>query len=201
MGGVENPQQFPDWQPDPETDKFINKSSHSWEVRYFHNDPTFPKIPAGVKFSPGVQNIGPDANMYRGHTGKILDGDQTGVTVSTFTAHSCPLGLFFDKKKILSNDFKGDGFVIRYTLGATSSLMLPFGKEGADLLHLHLMYDSLTDNYFVRTTRIADDFDQPTDAILVGNDVYVIGYGESNGNIWKITLPSNNNKQRMSKNK
>lgn len=201
MGGLENPQQFPDWQPDPETDKFINKSSHSWEVKYFHNDPTFPKIPAGVKFSPGVQNVGADANMYRGHTGKILDGDQTGVTVSTFTAHSCPLGLFFDKKKILSNDLKGDGFVIRYTLGATSSLMLPFETGGSDLLHLHLMYDSATDNYFVRTTRIADNFDQPTDAILAGNNVYVIGYGETNGNIWKITLPANNNKQSISKNK
>jgi glucose/arabinose dehydrogenase len=201
MGGLENPQQFPDWKPDPETDKFINKSSHSWEVKYFHNDPTFPRIPAGVKFSPGVQNIGPDANMYRGHTGKILDGDQTGVTISTFTAHSCPLGLFFDKKKILSNDLKGDGFVIRYSLGATSSLMHSFEAGGSDLLHLHLMYDSLTDNYFVRTTKIVDDFDQPTDAILVGNEVYVIGYGESNGNIWKITLPANNTKQSVSKNK
>lgn len=190
MGGLENPQQFPDWQPDPETDKFINKSSHSWEVRYFHNDPTFPKIPAGLKFSPGVQNVGPDANIYRGHTGKILDGDQTGVTVGTFTAHSCPLGLFFDKKKILSNDLKGDGFVIRYTLGSTSSLMHPFETGGSDLLHLHLTYDSATDNYFVKTTRIVDGFDQPTDAILAGNEVYVIGYGERGGNIWKVTLPA-----------
>jgi len=199
MGGIENPQQFPDWQPDPATDPFINKSSHSWEVKYFHNDPTFPKIPAGLKFTPGVQNLGPDANFYRGHTGKVLDGDQTGVTISTFTAHSSPLGLFFDIKKALPNDLKGDGFVIRYSLGATSSLMLPFEPTGADMLHLHLMYDSATDNYFTRTTRIVDGFDQPTDAILIGNDVYVMEYGDNGGNIWKLTFASQKKKENIAK--
>ena len=196
MGGIENPQQFPDWKPDPATDPFINKFSHSWEVKYFHNDPTFPKIPAGLKFSPGVQNVGPDANDYRGHTGKVLDGDQTGVTVSTFTAHSSPLGLFFDKKKVFANDLKGDGFVIRYSKGATAPMMLPFTKEGEDLLHLHLTYDSATDNYFVKTTRIVEGFNQPTDAVLVGNDVYVIEYGGNGGNIWKLTFPTDSSTKK-----
>ncbi len=200
MGGIENPQQFPDWKPDPATDLFINRSSHSWEVGYFHNDPTFPKIPPGLKFTTGVQNLGPDANFYRGHTGQVLDGDQTGVTISTFTAHSSPLGLFFDKKKVLPNDLKGDAFVIRYSLGANSPLMLPLEAEGADLLHLHLMYDSLADNYFVRTTRIVDGFDQPTDAILIGNDVYVMEYGDNGGNIWKLVFASQNKKERQLKN-
>ncbi len=190
MGGIENPQQYPDWKPDPETDPFIPRSSHSWEVKYFHTDTSFPKIPAGVKFSPGVQNLGPDANEYRGHSGKILDGDQTGVTVSTFTAHCSPLGLFFDTKKILSKDFKGDGFVIRYSLGARSSMMRPFTNQGSDLLHLHLTYDIATDNYFVKTTRIAEGFTEPTDAVMIGNNVYVIEYGGKGGNIWKITLPA-----------
>jgi hypothetical protein len=189
MGGIENPQQYPDWQPDPETDPFVPKSSHSWRVRYFKNDPSFPKPPAGVKFSPGVQNIGPDANEYRGHTGKILDGDLTGQTVSTFTAHCSPLGLFFDTKKALGGGLTGDGFVIRYSLGARSSMMRPFTSQGGDLLHLHLAYDSITDNYFVRTTRIVEGFNEPTDAVLVGNDVYVIEYGGKGGNIWKISLP------------
>lgn len=189
MGGIENPQQYPDWQPDPDTDPFIPKSSHAWRVKYFHNDPGFPKIPAGIKFSPGVQNIGPDANEYRGHSGKILDGDQTGVTVSTFTAHCSPLALSFDTKKILSKDFKGDGFVIRYSSGARSSMMSPFTKEGTDLLHIHLTYDSTTDNYFVKTVRIVGDFNEPTDAVLVDNNMYVIEYGGKGGNIWKVSLP------------
>jgi glucose/arabinose dehydrogenase len=190
MGGLENPQQYHDWKPDADTDPFINKSSHSWRTNYYYTDTTFPQRPAGVNFSPGVQNIGPDANEYRGHSGKIQDGDQTGVAVSTFTAHSCPLGLVFDTKGILSKDFKGDGFVLRYTLGEKSSLMRPLTNLGADLLHLHMMYDKLRDNYVVQTTRIVDGFRDPVDAILVGNNLFVIEYGGKEGHIWKIILPA-----------
>jgi glucose/arabinose dehydrogenase len=193
MGGIENPQQYPGWKPDPETDHFINKTCHSWRVRYFHDDPTFPKIPANVRFSPGVQNLGPDANEYRGHSGQVLDGDQTGVPVSTFTPHCSPLGIFFDTKKALIADFSGDGFVIRYSLGARSRLMIPFTPEGADLLHLDLTYDKTIDNYYVSTRRIVEGFTEPTDAVLVGNEVYVIEYGGKQGEIWKITLPAKAN--------
>lgn len=189
MGGIENPQQYPTWHPDPDTDPFINRFSHSWQVKYFANDTSFPKIPEGVKFTPGVQNLGPDANEYRGHSGNILDGDLTGVSVSTFTPHCSPLGLFFDTKKALGNGLNGDGFVIRYTSGKRGSMMGAFTQDGADLLHLHMSYDSATDNYFVRTTKMVEGFDQPVDAILVDNDVYVIEYGGQKGYIWKITLP------------
>ena len=189
MGGIENPQQYANWRPDPETDPFIPESAHAWHMKYFHTDSNFPKMPAGIKFSPGVQNVGPDANEYRGHSGKILDGDQTGVAVSTFTAHCSPLGLCFDAKKILSKDFNGDGFVIRYSSGTKSSMMRPFTSEGTDLLHLHLTYDSTMDNYFVKTIRIVDGFNEPTDAVLVNNKMYVIEYGGKGGNLWRITLP------------
>jgi glucose/arabinose dehydrogenase/mono/diheme cytochrome c family protein len=191
MGGIENPQQYSDWKADPDFDPFIPRTSHSLEVKYFHTDPSFPKIPGGAKFTPGVQNLGPDANEYRGHSGKILDGDQTGVAVSTFTAHCSPLGLFFDTKKALGKDFNGDGFVMRYSLGATSSMMRPFTNQGEDLLHLKLTYDKASDNYYVHTTRIVEGFKEPTDAVLAGNDVYVITYGGKGGDIWKITLPPN----------
>ncbi|MEJ7779210.1 MAG: PQQ-dependent sugar dehydrogenase [Daejeonella sp.] len=189
IGGIENPQQYPDWIPNPDTDPFIPRSAHAWAVRYFRNDPNFPKIPEGVKFSPGVQNIGPDANEYRGHSGKIMDGDQTGVTVSTFTPHSSPLALIFDKKNALSKDFKGDGFTIRYSLGSRSSMMKPFTDKGADMLHLELSYDKMTDNYFVKTTTIVEGFNSATDAVLIGNTAYVIEYGATGGNIWKIVFP------------
>lgn len=199
MGGLENPQQYKDWQPNADTDPFINKSSHSWEIRYYYNDPEFPQRPPGIKFSPGVQNLGPDANEYRGHSGKIQDGDQTGVAVSTFTAHCCPLGLMFDTKKILSKDFKGDGFVIRYTSGERSSLMKPFTNQGADLLHLHLLYDNVTDNYVVKTTRLVEGFNEPVDAVLIENIVYIIEYGGREGNIWKITLPTDSKRKTKTK--
>ncbi len=190
MGGVENPQQYPDWQPNPDTDPFIPKSAHAWAMRYFQNDPDFPKIPDGVQFSPGVQNLGPDANEYRGHSGKILDGDQTGVAVSTFTPHCSPLGLFFDNNKILSNGLKGGGFVIRYSLGRRSGMMRAFTNEGADLLHLDLAYNKEADNYFVKTRRIVDGFNGPVDALMIDNFVYIVEYGGKSGNIWKLTLPA-----------
>jgi glucose/arabinose dehydrogenase len=191
MGGLENPQQYKDWKPDADKDLFINKSSHSWKVGYYHTDPTFPPRPA-VRFSPGVQNVGPDANEYRGHSGKIQDGDHTGVAVSTFTPHCCPLGLCFDTKKILSSDLKGAGFVIRFSGGSSSGMMTPFTKEGSDLLHLQLSYDSLSNNYFVRTKRIVEGFSDPVDAVMIDGEMYVIEYGGEGGNIWQISFPKDN---------
>lgn len=196
MSGIENPQQYPDWQPNPDTDPFIPRSAHAWAVKYFRNDPDFPKIPEGVKFSPGIQNLGPDANEYRGHSGKILDGDNTGVTTSTFTPHSSPLGLVFDNQRVLGSDFKGDGFVLRNSLGSRSSMMKPFTDQGRDLLHLKLTYDKGGDNYFVKTTRIIESFNNPTDAVLIKNVMYVIEYDAVEASIWKITLPSGNKKSR-----
>jgi glucose/arabinose dehydrogenase len=194
MGGIENPQQYPDFMPDPKKDPFLPATSHGMLMKYFRNDPDFPKVPEGVKFSPGVQNLGPDANEYRGHSGKILDGDNTGVTISTFTAHSSPLGLVFDTKRVLSDEFKADGFVLRNTLGAKSNLMKPFTDQGRDLLHLDMSYEKGSDNYFVRTTRLVDSFNNPTDAVLLGNSLYIIEYDAKVGSIWKVTLPAGSKK-------
>ena len=196
MGGIENPQQYPDFMPDPKKDPFLNAASHGMLMKYFRNDPDFPKVPEGLKFNPGVQNLGPDANEYRGHSGKILDGDNTGVSISTFTAHSSPLGLVFDTKRKLSNEFKGDGFVLRNTIGTKSSLMKPFTDQGRDLLHLDMSYDKLSDNYFVKTTRIVDSFNNPTDAVLLGNSLYIIEYDAKVGSIWKVTLPRGSKKEK-----
>ena len=196
MGGIENPQQYPGWKPNPDIDSFINRFSHSWQVKYYYDDSTFPKKPAGIRFSPGVQNLGPDANEYRGHSGKVLDGDSTGIAVSTFTAHSSPLGIFFDTKRTLDDSLNSDGFVIRYTLGQRAAMMGKFTKQGSDLLHMHFSYDAAMDNYFIKTTRIVEGFVEPTDAILIGNDVYVIEYGGRAGHIWKISLPGRNTSKK-----
>ncbi|WP_128543937.1 PQQ-dependent sugar dehydrogenase [Larkinella soli] len=195
MGGIDNPQQFADWQPDPVKDPFIPRSSHAFLMKYMHNDPGFPKRPEGVTFSPAVQNLGPDANEYRDRqTGKIMDGDTTGVTTSTFTAHCSPLALFFDTRKILADDLKGDGFVMRYSGGARSGMMRPFTTQGRDLLHLDLTYDKGKDNYTVKTKRIVEGFTGPTDAVLVGSDVYIIEYGgREGGHLWRISLPTESN--------
>ena len=71
--------------------------------------------------------------------------------------------------------------------------MRPFTMQGSDLLHLKLIYDEATDNYFVKTTRIVDNFLEPVDAIMIGNEAFIIEYGGKQGNIWKIALPSAKN--------
>jgi len=193
MAGIENPQQYSPWEPDPAKDPFIGPGAHAWIVKYFRNDPDFPKVPAGVKFSPGVQNLGPDANEYRDiASGKIVDGDITGKTVSTFNAHSVPLGLVFDVKNALSPEFKGDGFVFRYGGGSDRPGSNLLRKSGRDLMHLDMSYNSAADNYYMKTTTIVNNFNAPVDAVLVGNFIYVMEHGTANsegGRIWKITLP------------
>ena len=193
MAGIENPQQFSPWTPDPAKDSFISPGAHAWVVKYFRNDPDFPKIPEGVKFSPGVQNLGPDANEYRDiASGKIVDGDLTGKTVSTFNAHSVPLGLVFDTKKALSSEFRGDGFVFRYGGGSDRPGTNLLRKSGKDLMHLDMSYNAAADNFYMKTTIIVNNFNAPVDAVMVGNKIYVMEHGTANsdgGRIWKITLP------------
>jgi len=193
MAGVENPQQFSPWEPDPAKDPFIGPGSHAWIVKYFRDDPDFPKIPEGVKFSPGVQNLGPDANEYRDiASGKIVDGDITGRTVSTFNAHSVPLGLVFDVKNALSPEFKGDGFVFRYGGGSDRPGTNLLRKSGKDLMHLDMSYNAAADNFYMKTTTLVNNFNAPVDAVMLDNKIYVMEHGTANsdgGRIWKITLP------------
>ncbi len=191
MGGLENPQQYRGWNPDPETDPFINPYCHAWTQRYFHDDPDFPQKPQGLKIDAAVQNLGPDANIYRDwQTGRIMDADTTGITVGTFTPHRSPLGLFFDQDSLLAGDLKGDGFVLSWTRGKDFPLMQPFSSFGEDLMHLELTYGPQLDNYLLRCVRIVEGFQGPTDAVMIGNEVYVIEYAGSTADIWKVILPT-----------
>ncbi|WP_114748862.1 c-type cytochrome [Pleomorphovibrio marinus] len=190
MGGMETPQQFPDWEADPEKDPFLNPAAAAYPDD-FYNDPGFAKRPEGVEFTQGMRNFGPDANKYRDEeTGKIMDGSDTGVAITTFTPHSSPLGLVFDRGNNLPGQFKGNALTLRYTNGERSSLMKPFTSNGEDLLHLELSYNEALDNFDLKTTRIVARFSQPVDAVLVGNDLYVIEYGgrQKGGNLWKVTF-------------
>lgn len=191
MGGLETPQQFPDWQPDPDNDPFLNTAAAAWPDD-FYNDPDFPKRPEGVVFTPGMDNFGPDAATYRDRkTGEIRNVSENGIPLSTFTAHSSPLGLNFDHRDKLGGSYTGGAFILRYTKGTKSALMQPFTDNGEDLLHLQLTYNADKDNFDVHTYRIAEGFTQPVDAVLAGKDLYVIEYGgrQKGGNIWKVTFP------------
>lgn len=197
MGWVDNPQQFPDWEPDPEQDPLLPRFSHALNVGYFYNDPDFPQRPDELVITPPVMNIGPHANYYRDpQTGDVRKGDLEGVAVGTFSAHRSPLGLVFDRDRRLAGEFGGAGFVIGYShmrAGMQRDFSgAAFGEqEGSDLMLLRLFYMEPHDNFVVQVTRIAEGFQGPTDALLVGNELFVINYaGSGGGVIWKLTLPA-----------
>lgn len=190
MGGMETPQQFPDWLPNPETDPFVNPGAAAWPDD-FYNDPDFPKRPAGRRFTPGFLNFGPDADKFRDReTGLIRDASDLGMGMTTFTPHSSPLGLVFDTEKQLPGRFKGKALVLRYTNGQRSVLMQPFTPHGEDLLLLDLEPDGAGTNFTLKTYRVAEGFTQPVDAVLLGKSLYVIEYGgrEKGGTLWNVSF-------------
>ncbi|MGM0507395.1 MAG: PQQ-dependent sugar dehydrogenase [Bacteroidota bacterium] len=197
MGGVRNPQQDPDWQPDPDEDLLLPRFSHAFNVGYFYNDPEFPQMPEHLIVTPSVQNLGPHADYYRDpETGEPRKASLEGRTIGTFSPHRSPLGVTFDHEEALAAPFTGDGFVIGYS-GMTGGMSRDFGgadfgeQEGRDLMHMKLIHMPAHDNYAVEVTRIADQFASPTDAVLIGNEMYVINYARSDGgSIWKVTLPA-----------
>ncbi|WP_375582737.1 c-type cytochrome [Cyclobacterium xiamenense] len=190
MGGMETPQQFPDWVPDPDTDPFLNPGAAAWP-NDFHNDPDFPRVPEGIRFTPGFLNFGPDADKFRDKkTGLVRDASDLGIGMTTFTPHSSPLGLVFDTEERLPGRFKGKALVLRYTNGQRSALMQPFTPHGEDLLLLDLELDGSGSNFLLNTYRVAEGFTQPVDAVLLGKSLYVIEYGgrEKGGNLWNISF-------------
>ncbi|MDN3690436.1 c-type cytochrome [Cyclobacterium jeungdonense] len=190
MGGLLTPQQFEDWRPDPTTDPFLNQGAAAWPDD-FYNDPDFPEVPEGVTFSPGIVNYGPDADNFRDpDSGLIRDASELGIGMTTFTPHSSPLGLVFDRRDQLPGRFKGKALALRYTSGQRSVLMQPFTQDGEDLLLLDLRFDAGKNNFNLHTYRVAAGFSQPVDAVLVGESLFVIEYGgrEKGGNIWKVTF-------------
>jgi glucose/arabinose dehydrogenase len=183
MGGIDNPQRFPDY--DPAVDNYILFTrSGARNDGLFHNDPTYPPPP--MAFSDPVINIGPDADRLRDpESGEAFDASDAGMTVKTFTPHSSPLGVTFDVDNAFGGPYTGDGFVLR-TGGDCCNLINSFNDPDEDLLHLEL--ERVGDNYQARVTRIVEGFRGPTDAEIVDNKMYVI---ERSGprSLWEITFP------------
>jgi hypothetical protein len=57
--------------------------------------------------------------------------------------------------------------------------------KGQDLLYLQLTKRG--DNYEAVTTQIAREFENPIDAVLVENRLYVLDFG-ADGTLWEITF-------------
>ncbi|HRH04133.1 MAG TPA: T9SS type A sorting domain-containing protein [Bacteroidia bacterium] len=196
MGDTYNPQQYANYIP--ANDFMISHYSPSWSIHAWTNDPGFPAAPA-VSFEAAIQNFGPDCDKFRDTlNGGIKDASDLGISMGTFTAHRSPLGLVFDTDSLIDASYTGDGFMLSWTPGLDScgcianpdSTTGPFVDPSEDLVHLHLMYDSLLDNYTLNAERIVGSFHNPVDAVIDSNFIYVIenGYGATSG-FFKITLP------------
>ena len=186
MGGIDNPQRFPDYNPND--DPYLQNNSWAKQNDLFYNDPTYPP-PPDVHFADAIINLGPDANSYRTPEGQIVNGSDDGAPVFTLTAHSSPLGLVFDTDMAMAPPFKGSGFVLRIG-GSIASLINPFADPDQDLLQLQLEKTADGENYQARVHRLVDGFDSPIDAEIVDNRIFVIEWGDTRG-LWEIALPMN----------
>ena len=184
MGTEDNPQQFADY--DAAADALVPHDTFVGRSGQYHNDPDFPPPPAGIIFTDPVVNLGPDADFFRDpEDGQIKDASALGQTVSSFTAHRSPLGLVFDRERVLAPPFKGDGFT--FSIGSVIAAALAFPDPDDDLLHLKL--ERVGAHYEMHVHRIASGFSNgPIDAEIVGNRIYVIEY-LGNRTLWEVTLP------------
>jgi len=186
MGGTDNPQQFPDY--NPTNDLLLDSRYTAVQQGDYHNDPTFPLAPAGL-VEP-VINLGPDATSYRDPTnGLVHVASLSGQTLSTFTAHRSPLGLVFDAAAAIAPPFQRHGFMLSWNEGdpTGNSVAGPFLDPSQDMVDLDLTRLGNT-NYQARVTRIIGGFSNPIDAAIISNKVYVIEFGGDQG-VWEVTFP------------
>ena len=196
IGGNETPMQFEGY--DPDNDPFIPENSTAANLGTFYNDPDYPAPPEGVEFTPGVTNVGPDADTFRDPAdGLIKDASDLGLTVSTFSSHLSPLGLVFDTEEQLGGEFTGDGFMLGFSGGAEGDafLLSRMDYHGEDLIHLE--FTPTEDNFEVSVTSLVRGFLNPIDAEIVGNTIYIIEHGNSSWlnadkttQMYAVTFPS-----------
>jgi cupin superfamily protein DUF985 len=115
-------------------------------------------------------------------------GDPLGLRVVEPDGGARRLVLVFDRDQALAPEFRGDGFMLSWTEGAPmgDSIAGPFADAGQDLLHLELV--KANGVYRLHATRIVGGFENPIDAEIVGNRIYVLEYGGTQ-DIWEVTLP------------
>ena len=195
MGNTNNPQQYPNY--NPATDLLINDSCVSAEYKYYYNDPAFPKKPAGIKFTLPVRNFGPDADKFRDSaTGKVMDASDLDSAIYSVTAHRSPLGLVFDTTNSIGADLTGNAFLLSYTQGGdsagytTAGDVGPFDDPSQDMVTIDFTYNAATDNYDAHFMKVVTGFNNPVDAEIVGNIIYVIENAYSGSpNIYRLTMP------------
>lgn len=189
IGGNDTPMQFEGY--DPDADPLLPAACNPNNADtgcYFSNDPTYPEPPPGVTFTEPIPNAGPYADSYLDPvTGATRDASDDGVTIPSFSGGRSPLGLVFDADSLLAGRLEGGAFMLSFA-GASGG----FPTDGQDLIFLDL--DKSEDAYTMSAELVADGFVHPIDAVMVGNVVYVVEYGDwfspgGSRGVWAVTLP------------
>ena len=194
IGGDVTPQQFPGY--DPHSDPLL--SPNAWGggngmlYQTYSNDSTYPAPPDSITFTAPIHNLGPDADKFRDTTtGEIKDASDLGESLTTFSPHSSPDGIVFDRDSVLAGDLKGGAFVTRIN---SSSLLKDLGDTGNDLLLVSLT--KADSNYTAHVTQLVKNFLSPLGIELVGNKLYVmetgLNYNNNSPKLYEVTLPEDN---------
>lgn len=179
FGNLDNAVRAADY--DPAKDHRLQPEFFAVKNGLYKNDPAFPVPPAGVTFTDPIENLGPDADVFRDADGGAYDASALGQPAYSMTPHRSGLGLVFDTAGALGADLKGDGLMVSW--GAAEG-QLP--DPGRDLLHVKLK--KVGDNYQANMTQLATGFDHPIDAALLGKKLYILDWG-GKGTIWEVSLP------------
>ncbi len=182
FGIEDNPQQFPDY--DSSQDQRLQQDFTAVQIGAYHNDPGFPPPPGA--FTDPVVNLGPGSAQYRSDDGQQHDAAAEGQTLSTFTPHISPLGLVFVTDTSLPADLHAG------SEGALSAFVTSWGAAGGTLTDRgmalsHLRLTPQGENYALVTTPLARGFQNPIDAVLIENRLYLLEFG-GNGAIWELTF-------------
>ncbi|MEZ4848716.1 MAG: FlgD immunoglobulin-like domain containing protein [Bacteroidia bacterium] len=184
IGPNENLMQYPNYNP-PASDPLV--TSVNMEST-FHNDPNFPPKP-GVPLMSPVMSHGPDQDLFRDTVdAQIKDASDINRKMGTFTPHSSPVGLTFDTKNALPQEFKGKAFSLSWS-NTNDRKFKPFNQIGEDLLMIDL--EKVGNNYEANITRIALGFNHPVDAAILGDKMYVIEHAD-NGVLWEVDFGTEN---------
>lgn len=182
FGLEDNPQQFPGY--DSSQDLRLSQDFTAVQIGAYHDDPGFPPPPG--EFTDPIVNLGPAATVYRASDGSEHEAAAEGQTLSTLTPHISPLGLVFAEATGLPADLQSDSD------GTLSAFLVSWGAAGGSLSYrgqdlLHLRLSQQGDNYQAITTTLARGFQNPIDAVLIENRLYVLEFG-GNGAIWELTF-------------
>ncbi len=198
MGNNYTGQQFPGY--DYTQDHLLDTNVHSVTLGLFHDDPSYPAIPPGLTFREPVRNYGPDADIYRDSiTGFPMDANLNFTYMSGITPHRSPLGLVFDTDSSLYGIYKKKGFMLSYTEGSLDSASFvpgsglgPFLDLSEDLLMLDLTYVNGLDQYVMNCRKLVEGLQSPIDALLVGNDLYMmeISFGSFTPRLLRLHFPT-----------